>query len=234
MSHIHLHPQKIKLPISELKSLTAGVENSRHGALFPNNIRALICGPSGSGKTNLLFSLLTHPNGIRFKNIYIVSKSLEQEKYKLLRNIFAKVTGLKSFFLDFTEDLPTPDQCLPNSVVIIDDVLCLKADKDKIRGFFCFGRHKNIDIFYLYQTYTHIDKHLLRDNCNLIILFSQDFTNLKHVYDDHLIGDVTFEDFTNICRICWRERFGFVAIIKENDINNGKIRKGIDNFISIS
>lgn len=236
MQKIHFRKHPLHLPVVKVKVSSDSSKNlspPRHSALFPNNIRALICGPSGSGKTNLVFSLLTHPNGLNFENIFILSKSLEQEKYKLLQSIFKKVKGLKAKFISRTEDLPSPETCPPNSIVLIDDVLCLKADKDKIRAFFCFGRHRNIDIIYLYQTYTHIEKHLIRDNCNFVILFEQDGLNLKHVYEDHLMGDCSFDEFKEICKLCWAEKFGFVTICKENDINNGKLRKGLDTFVTL-
>jgi len=40
------------------------------------------------------------------------------------------------------------------------------------------GRHKNMDSFYRCQTYTHIPKHLIRDNANMIIMFKQDDLNM--------------------------------------------------------
>ena len=40
-------------------------------------VRAVICGPSGYGKTNVLLSLLESPNGLRFENVYVYSKSLQ-------------------------------------------------------------------------------------------------------------------------------------------------------------
>lgn len=55
----------------------------RHGSLLPNTIRCLICGPSNCGKTNVLISLIEDPNGLRFENVYVFSKTLNQEKYKI-------------------------------------------------------------------------------------------------------------------------------------------------------
>jgi len=57
------------------------------------------------------------------------------------------------------------------------------------------GRHKNVDSFYLAQTYTPIPKHLVRDNANSIVLFKQDFINIKHVYYDQVNTDMTFNKF---------------------------------------
>jgi len=59
------------------------------------------------------------------------------------------------------------DEVLPpakgkeTSIMIFDDVACEK--QNNIRSYFCMGRLKNIDYFYLCQTYTHIPKHLIRD-----------------------------------------------------------------------
>ena len=39
---------------------------------------------------------------------------------------------------------------------------------------------------FLSQIYARIPKHLIHDNANLLILFKQDGTNLKHVYNDHV------------------------------------------------
>jgi len=55
--------------------------------------------------------------------------------------------------------------------------------------------HANVDCFYPYQTYSKIPKYLICDNANLLILFKQDSTNLKRVYNDHVNTDMSYEDF---------------------------------------
>ena len=50
----------------------------KHGNMLPNSIRGIICGPSNCGKTNVLISLLESPHGVRFENVYVYSKSLQQ------------------------------------------------------------------------------------------------------------------------------------------------------------
>ena len=54
-------------------------------------------------------------------------------------------------------------------------------------------RHANVDCFYFCQTYVRISKHLIRDNANLLILFKQDDINLKHVYNDHVNIDMSYD-----------------------------------------
>jgi len=44
---------------------------SRHSALLPNTIRALIVGPSNCGKTNIMLSLIESANRLKFENVYV-------------------------------------------------------------------------------------------------------------------------------------------------------------------
>lgn len=96
------------------------------------------------------------------------------------------------------------------------------------------GRHRDVDCFYLCQSYTHIPKHLIRENANLIVSFKQDELNLKHIFNDHSISlDMTFDKFKDICNQCWDKKHNFVVIDKESDLNKGRYRKGFDQFIHI-
>lgn len=54
---------------------------------------------------------------------------------------------------------------------------------------------------------------MIRDNLNLIILFPQNETNLKRIFDDH----VGFEHFKPMCRICWTEQYDVLVINLERD-----------------
>ncbi|EZA52010.1 hypothetical protein X777_09300 [Ooceraea biroi] len=92
------------------------------------------------------------------------------------------------------------------------------------------GRHSNVDCFYLCQTYVGIPKHLIRDNANLLILFKQDGTNLKHVYNDHVNTDMTYDDFCALCRNCWQRKYDFVVIDKDSPLANGRYRNGFNVF----
>lgn len=221
--------QAVKLPVKNLDCYNANeIVTKKHGALFPNSIRAIICGPSNCGKTNLLVSLLVDPNGLRFKNIYIFSKSLHQPKYKMLEKILEPIDGLGWYAFTNNSEVPSPSEVKSNSVMIFDDVACDK--QDNIRAYFCMGRHNSLDSFYLCQTYSHIQKHLIRDNTNFVIIFKQDDLNLRHIYSDHVNTDLTFDQFRNICRSCWVDKYGFVVIDKDSELNNGRYRRGFDEF----
>src|SRR5436190_22617639 len=68
--------QKTKFPIKTKREPSKKI----HSDLFPNSIRAIICGPSGCGKTVVLYNLIAHKKGLKFSNLYVISKNMEQEK----------------------------------------------------------------------------------------------------------------------------------------------------------
>ncbi|KYN07837.1 hypothetical protein ALC62_01192 [Cyphomyrmex costatus] len=203
-------------------------EMRKHGKMLPSSIRAIICGPSNCGKTNVLISLLESPNGVRFENVYVYSKSLQQPKYRYLENLLAPIEEINYFTFSNNSEIIPPSEALPNSIFIFDDVACDK--QDAIGKYFAMGRHANVDCFYLCQTYAKIPKHLIRDNANLLILFKQDGTNLKRVYNDHVNTDMLYEDFCDLCRKCWQQKYGFLVIDKDSALANGRYRKGFNDF----
>lgn len=221
--------QKLSIKLDNFDFQTTGIRK-RHSELLPNTIRAIICGPSNSGKTNVMLSLLIDPNGLKFQNVYVYSKSLYQDKYKFLERVLKRVPGVN--FHGFTDNdaVVEPENTRPDSIFIFDDVACEK--QDKIRNYFCMGRHNAIDSFYLCQTYSKVPKQLVRDNSNMLVLFRQDDMNLKHVYDDHVNTDMTMEKFKSICSECWKDKYGFLVIVKDCDICEGRYRSKFDTYIA--
>lgn len=204
----------------------------RHGVLLPDSIRCLIAGPSNCGKTNLMICLLEDKNGLRFKNVYVYSKSLHQPKYEYLKRVLEGVDGIGYFPYSENAHIVEPQDALPDSIFIFDDIAC--ENLNTVRKYFSMGRHSRVDSFFLCQSYTRVPKHLIRDNANLIILFKQDALNLKHVYDDHVGGDMPFDKFCKLCSACWNDgRYGHLVIDKDSPIDSGRYRKGFDKFVSL-
>lgn len=207
----------------------------RHGDLFPNNVRMIISGSSGSGKSNLILSLILDGNGLRFENIYIYCKTLDQDKYKYLEEVLRAIKDIGYYAFNMSNTVLTPDQMKENSIVIFDDVIsCSSINRDIVQNIFTLGRHRCIDVVYLVQTYTKLSKHLIRDNCNFVILFRQDDTNLKHVFSDTgSNADMSFNEFKSFCLECWREPFGFACISLEHPKDNGRYRKKFDQYLKL-
>lgn len=224
--------QSISIDILEMDSIEK-VENARrHGPLLPNTIRAIVCGPSNCGKTTALLSLLLSPNGLRFMNVYIFSKSLNQPKYQFLNNVLSDMKTVGYFPYSNNADIVHPQYAIPHSVFIFDDIACDK--QDVVKEYFAMGRHNNIDMFYLCQSYAQIPKHLIRDNANFLLLFKQDGLNLKNIYNSHVNTDMSYDKFQAMCEKCWSDdNYGFLIIDKDSGIENGRYRKGFDTYITL-
>ena len=117
--------QKIKIGSFDIKG---GNSRSKHSKLLPNSIRCIISGPSSCGKTAVLLSLITDPNGLRFENIYIYSKSLYQAKYQFLEKVLQNVKGVGYYKYSENEDVITPNDAKKNSVFVFDDIICDKQN----------------------------------------------------------------------------------------------------------
>lgn len=227
--------QTLDIPVRNVDIDASSEETKprRHSDLLPNTVRCIIAGPSNCGKTNLLISLIESENGLKFENVYVYSKTLEQEKYKYLEQLLKPIKGVGFYKFSSSDDVIAPNEAKQNSIFIFDDVICDK-NQENIKNFYCMGRHYGTDAIYLTQTFTKISKHLIRDNCNFIILFKQDEMNLKHVYNDYNITcDMTFEKFRAFCHECWREKYGFIVIDLDSEANKGRYRKGFNSFLQV-
>lgn len=102
-----------------------------------------------------------------------------QPKYKFLQKVL--YVRPRVGYFRFTEN---------DQVVHPNDVKSTK--QNNIRNYFTMGIHKNVDVFYLCQTYSRVPKQLIRDNTNLIVFFKQDDMHLRYiVYSDHVNTDMT-------------------------------------------
>ena len=81
----------------------------------------------------------------------------------------------------------SPAEAQSNFIIFFDDLACEK--QDNVKAFFCMGRHKSVDCFYLCQSYAHVPKYLVRDNVNLLAVFWQDDV------DEIFSCSFTFHDF---------------------------------------
>lgn len=201
----------------------------KHSPLLPNSIRCIICGPSNCGKTNVMISMLLDNNGLKFKNVYLYSKTAFQPKYIFLKEVLKRVEEISIRIFNTNEEVIHPNDALRNSIMIFDDVAC--ENQTNIQNYFAMGRHRLIDCFYLSQTYSKVPKQLIRDNVNLLIVFKQDEVNLRHIYDEHVNSDIEWYKFKKLCVLVWKEPYNFLLINKDCHANCGRYRKGFDIFI---
>lgn len=227
--------QQIDIPVGNIDERTArnSLKKKRHSELLPNNLRCIIAGPSGCGKTNMLISLIESEHGLKFENIYLYSKTLDQEKYKYLCEMLRPIKEIGCYTFTASDKIIEPNQIEKNSLIVFDDVINDRGiNKTVVRNIFTLGRHRSLDVVYIVQSYTKLSKHLIRDNCNFVMLFRQDDLNLRHVYNDFGVSaDMNFNQFRTFCIECWRKPFGFACISLEHEFNKGRYRKNFNEYL---
>ena len=218
-------PMSIK--IISLKRENEGVK--KHHPLFPNSLRGLLIAPSNGGRTTALISMLLSPHGLKFANLYIYSKSLEQPKYMYLEKVLAGVDEIAYNTFSNNDEIIRPEEAPLNSIMVFDDIAM--ENQNIVKDFFSRGRHNGVDCFYLCQSYSQVPKHLIRDNVNFLMIFKQDHFNLHNIYKSHVNSDTTYEEFSEMCRKCWEKDFGFLIINKDAKMNKGRYKMGFDVII---
>ena len=194
---------------------------SKNGDFLPDNVRCIIVGNPGSGKTNLLLNLLIAENGLKFRNIYVLSRTLFQKKYRFLEEVVKSISGMKFVTYDTNAELEEAENIEPNRILIIDDLN--NSSQEKLRKYFTISRQKNVDLFFIGHTYSLIEKRIIRDNANLICVFPVDLTNLTHIYNDNAHADMDFQKFRGMCqKICADTKYSFLVINREKTRADGE------------
>ena len=166
-----------------------------------NNNRTLIIGFSNCGKTYLM-------NHIPFQKqepIFIITKSINQ---------YPKIKAQ-------TSDEIQPLNEYENSVVVFDDMLLSKQESN-IDLFFTRGRHNNIDIYYISQSYFHLPKNTIRNNSNKIILFKQTLRDIILLFHDIAGLDMNLEEWKQLCRKAWERDYDYIQMDRFAKIGEGR------------
>ncbi|XP_068994229.1 uncharacterized protein [Neodiprion pinetum] len=116
--------QSTKLPVMNFDKCTqqSTKRKKRHGESVPRIVRAVFCETSNCGKPNALFALITHPTGLRFENLYVHSKSLNQPKYKFLSQVLKNVDGVEYHPSNEHEHVIASNEAQPNSIMELVNV----------------------------------------------------------------------------------------------------------------
>ena len=171
--------------------------------------RTLIVGPSFCGKTHLLLNKLQL---IRLDNpeqkICIITRSPEQYNKIEIEDVSVEDLGDKSI------------QDFQNCCVVFDDML--DSNQKLIDPFFTRGRHNDLDVYYLSQSYFDLPKRTIRNNSNIIILFQQTLKDVEHIYRDIAGFDMSNDEFKSLCREAWRDSYNYLLINRLEDKNGSK------------
>ena len=133
-----------------------------------NNNRTLLVGPSFSGKTYFMLKTLSRMSD---RDIYLINKSPPEQ-----------FTNSKIKIKEISDEIK-PLNDYENGIIVFDDILG-SSNSRFIDQFFIRGRHNNLDIYYLSQSYFDLLKRTIRNNSNKIIFLNQTLKDIEHIYTD--------------------------------------------------
>ena len=191
--------------------------NDNNDNIDNNCNRTLIVGPSFCGKTHLLLNKLQL---IRLydkeKQIHIITRSPGQYSEAARRNTNTEIEDIS-----VDEDLEDRTiQDFQNCCVVFDDML--DTSQKLIDPFFTRGRHNDLDVYYLSQSYFDLPKRTIRNNSNIIILFQQTLKDVQHIYTDIAGFDMSYVEFKSLCKEAWRDKYNYLLINRLEDKNGSK------------
>ena len=121
--------------------------------------------------------------------------------------------GVDASFYDDVSMIPDPSEhdAFKKNLLILDDIML--GPQNKVEAYFTRGRHNNIDVIYIAQSYFRLPRQTIREKGNLFMFFSQDRKNLVHIFNDHCSGDgISLDMFCKFCNNVWREDKHFVVL----------------------
>ena len=166
------------------------------------NRSKIIIGPRNVGKTYYMLKILERIGNKR--PIHMITRSPNQyPNYKTSTDI-------------------KPINKYKGSIVIFDDMLVAK-NSSQIDEFFTRGRHEDLDVYYISQSYFALPRQSIRNNSDRLILFKQTLRDVQSMCYDIGAYDMKYDEFKEMCHKAWDERFNYLCIdmTKKND---GKYR----------
>ena len=87
--------------------------------------------------------------------------------------------------------------------VAFDDML--DSNQKLIDPFFTRGRHNDLNVYYLSQSYFDLPLRTIRNNSSIIILVQQTLKGVIHIYSDIAGFNMSYAEFKSLCREAWKE-----------------------------
>ena len=177
--------------------------NNKINDLTLENHRHVIIGPSNVGKTYYMLKILEKMDNKR--PIHIITRSPNQYP------IYKTSTDIK------------PINKYKGSIVIFDDMLGVR-NSSQIDEFFTRGRHEDLDVHYISQSYFALPRQSIRNNSDILILFKQTLRDVRSMYYDIGAYDMNYDEFKLMCHKAWDEKYNYLCIDVTRNKNEGKYR----------
>ena len=151
------------------------------------------------------------------KEIHIITRSPNQYEDFELKDTEG---ALRIVIEEYLEDKSIQD--FQNCCVVFDDML--DSNQKLIDPLFTRGRHNDLDVYYLAQSYFDLPKRTIRNDSNIIFLFQQTLKDVEHIYRDIAGFDMSYDEFKSLCREAWKEKYNYLLINRLEDKNGSRYK----------
>ena len=162
------------------------IDNVNNNVSTFENHRHVVIGPSNVGKTNYMLKVLEKIGNKRPNNIITRSPN-QYPNYKASTEV-------------------KPINKKKRSVVIFDVMLGAK-NSSQIDEFFTRGRHEDLDVYYISQSYFALPRQSIRNYSDRLILFKQTLRDVQSIYYDIGAYDMNYDEFKQMCHKAWQEKY---------------------------
>ena len=109
------------------------------------------------------------------------------------------------------------------SVVVFHDMLGAR-NSSQINEFFTRGRHEDLNVSYISRTYFGLPRRNIRNNSDRLALFKQKLRDVKSMFKDVGGYDMKYNEFNEMCRKAWSEKFNYLCLDMSKIKNEGVYR----------
>ena len=97
-------------------------------------------------------------------------------------------------------------------------------NSSQIDEFFTRGKHEDLDVYYISQSYFALPRRSIRKNSDRLKLFKQTFRDVQSMYSDIGAYDISYDEFKQMCHKAWVEKYNYLSIDMTKNKNEGKYR----------
>ena len=84
------------------------------------------------------------------------------------------------------------------------------------------GRHEDLTVFYIIQSYFALPRQSIGINSDILILFKQTLLDVQRMYYEIGAYDMKYDEFEEMCHKPWNERFNYLYIDTTKIENDSK------------
>merc|ERR1712055_592872 len=106
---------------------------------------------------------------------------------------------------------------------VFDDMIT-ESNQKLAESYYTRGRHNNVSCIYISQSYHMLPRQTIRSNCNCLILFKLPNKDIRHIHDDIVSEDMSYQEFNEFCQEVWQQPHGYIIINKALSPNEGSLK----------